>query len=111
MKTEIREIDGEKYLYMIPENLRETIGHSISVIESNWAEKSRKERIVDYIVELLADVHKNTKNKICQDVKQYINTHSHTITRDSKKRKIVYNIGIKRFINSIEEETNENIYK
>ena len=55
------------------------------------------------IVESLADYTKQVRNEVIEQVKDYIENHSHTIPIDTKNRKVIYKIGLTRFLDQLEE--------
>lgn len=52
----------------------------------------------------LAEYDKQVRKEIIEQVKDYMENHSHTIPVDTKNRKVVYKIGLTRFLDQIQGE-------
>lgn len=52
----------------------------------------------------LADYTNQVRKEVIEQVKDYMENHSHTIPVDTKNRKVVYKIGLTRFLDQIQGE-------
>ena len=50
----------------------------------------------------LADYTKQVRKEIIEQVKDYMENHSHTISVNTKNRKVVYKIGLTRFLDELQ---------
>ena len=57
-----------------------------------------------FVVKDLAEHDKQVRKEIIKQVKDYMENHSHTITVDTKNRKVVYKIGLTRFLDQLQGE-------
>ena len=57
-----------------------------------------------FIFKELADYSKQVRKEVCEEIKNYMENHSHTIPIATKNRKVVYKIGLTRFLDQIQGE-------
>lgn len=55
-------------------------------------------------LKLLSDYTKQVRKEVVRDIKDYMENHNHTIPVDTKNRKVVYKIGLTRFLDKIQGE-------
>lgn len=51
----------------------------------------------------LADYTKQVRKEVIEQIKDYMEIHSYTISVDTKNRKVIYKIGLTRFLDQLEE--------
>ena len=56
----------------------------------------------------LADYNKQVRKEVIEQVKHYMENHSHTIPVNTKNRKVVYKIGLTRFLDKMQELEQDN---
>ena len=74
MRREIKEFDGEKYAFDVPENEKDAILIELRKIQTYWTEKSQEERIADYILTLLDRNTKQVRKELCEDIRNFIHS-------------------------------------
>lgn len=59
------------------------------------------------IQQLKQSIKQQVREEVVEQVKDYMKKHSHTIPVLSKNRKVVYNIGLTRFLEQMKGENND----
>ena len=79
---------------------------NISKVHLEWDE-CQSFRHKDCPLETTQSLKQQVREEVVEQVNDYMKKHSHTIPVISKNRRVVYNIGLTRFLDQVKGEGNE----
>lgn len=70
--------------------------------EDIWVEKEKHCPLLS-----TQSIKQQVRTEVVEEIKDYMESHSHTIPIDTKNRKVIYKIGLTRFLDQVKRENNE----